>query len=240
MFCGKCGEPVPEGGTFCPQCGSQILEGPAIDDRPEATGGVLPNRDIMLEAKGSLKGKWGLAIATVVVFYIVTTAIQFIPILGSLGSILISGPMIVGLFIFVLALSRGRDAQLSQIFWGFRRFGVCLGAYLLFGILILLWTLLLIIPGIIALFSYSQTFMVLADNDSIGPIDALKKSKQIMKGHKWKFFCLWMRFIGWFLLCILTLGIGFLWLIPYMLTSCARFYDDINVERDEPVSLWSP
>jgi uncharacterized membrane protein len=93
---------------------------------------------------------------------------------------------------------------------------------------ILLWTLLLIIPGIIAAISYSMTFYILADDNSIGAMDAIDKSKKMMDGYKWKYFCLGLRFLGWALLCILTLGIGFLWLMPYMQVSMAKFYDDVK------------
>jgi uncharacterized membrane protein len=93
---------------------------------------------------------------------------------------------------------------------------------------ILLWTLLLIIPGIIAAISYSMTFYILADDNSIGAMDAIDKSKKMMDGYKWKCFCLGLRFLGWALLCILTLGIGFLWLMPYMQVSMAKFYDDVK------------
>jgi uncharacterized membrane protein len=88
--------------------------------------------------------------------------------------------------------------------------------------------LLLIVPGIIAALSYSMTYFIIAENDSIGSLEAITKSKEMMRGNKWKLFCLCCRFLGWILLCILTIGIGFLWLYPYMMVSFAKFYDDIK------------
>ena len=82
-----------------------------------------------------------------------------------------------------------------------------------------------------------MTFFLIAENESIGPLEAIKKSKEMMRGNKWKYFCLWLRFFGWGLLCILTLGIGILWLAPYIIVSLAQFYDDlkpISVESGEP------
>jgi hypothetical protein len=73
-----------------------------------------------------------------------------------------------------------------------------------------------------------MTYYIIAENDSIGPLEAITKSKEMMRGNKWKFFCLGFRFLGWGVLCILTLGIGFLWLFPYMIVSYAQFYDDIK------------
>jgi uncharacterized membrane protein len=95
-------------------------------------------------------------------------------------------------------------------------------------VFIFLWTLLLIIPGILAAYSYSMTFFVLAEDPTIGARNSIRKSKELMFGNRWKFFCLGWRFFGWALLCILTLGIGFLFLAPYVQTSFARFYDDIK------------
>ena len=96
---------------------------------------------------------------------------------------------------------------------------------------IFLWMLLLIIPGIIASIAYSQTFYILAEDDTIGSMDALRKSKEMMNGYKWKYFCLVLRFVGWFLLCILTFGIGFLWLSPYIQVSYAKFYEDLKTNQ---------
>jgi uncharacterized membrane protein len=84
------------------------------------------------------------------------------------------------------------------------------------------------IPAMIAQFRYSQTYYLLCDVPDIGPLVAIQRSKQMMIGNKWKLFCLQLRFIGWALLCILTLGIGFLWLIPYMTVSISAFYDDVK------------
>jgi uncharacterized membrane protein len=120
----------------------------------------------------------------------------------------------------------------SQIFDGFNKFKKALGLYLLRALFVLLWSLLFIIPGIIASLSYSMAFYIMADDDSIRPKDALKKSKKMMYGYKWKLFCLGLRFLGWIILSILTIGIGFLWIAPYMQVSMAKFYDDI---KDKPI-----
>jgi len=92
----------------------------------------------------------------------------------------------------------------------------------------LLWSLLLIIPGIIASLSYSQTYYILADDEKISAREAIKKSKKIMMGNKWKYFVLGLSFLGWFILSIFTLGIGLIWLLPYMNISMAKFYEDVK------------
>jgi uncharacterized membrane protein len=186
---------------------------------------------LMKMARESLSGKWGLAIGTVVVYFLIVGIFQIKPPWGTFPMLLIAGPMMLGISIFSLSLARNQEARLEQIFLGFNNFVTALVAYLLMAAFIILWTLLLIIPGIIAAISYSMTFYIIADNDSIGPMAAIDKSKQVMYGFKWKLFRLYLRFFGWALLCILTLGIGFLWLFPFMQVTMAKFYDDVKANQ---------
>ncbi|MFA7209751.1 MAG: DUF975 family protein [Parcubacteria group bacterium] len=186
------------------------------------------NAALMKMARESLKGKWGLAIGASVVYCLLVTGVQLVPRVGWIGSLLITGPMIFGVTVFFLALSRNQDAKLEQLFAGFNNFGNSLAAYLLISIFVFLWALLLIVPGIIAALSYAMTFYIMADDKSIGATEAIRRSKKMMDGYKWKLFCLKFRFLGWALLAILTCGIGLLWLMPYVDTSMAKFYDDIK------------
>ncbi len=186
------------------------------------------NRDLMRQAREALKGRWGLAVGGNVIYLILGMLIQTIPRVGWIGGLIIGGPLMLGWVIFFLSLSRKQEAQLSQLFDGFQNFTKALVTYLLLILFILLWTILLVIPGIVAALSYSQTFFILAENPQMESMDVLRKSKALMKGNRWKLFCLFWRFFGWFLLGILSLGIGFLWIMPYMQTSLARFYDDLN------------
>jgi uncharacterized membrane protein len=196
------------------------------------------NKVLMAQALEALKGKWGLAIGTFVVYMLIAIGIQVIARaifshLGPLVSLIITGPFVLGIAIFALSLSRNQNPQLSMIFDGFQKFGLALGAYLLMVLFIFLWMLLLIVPGIIAGLSYAMSFYIIADGQSNGAMEAIDKSKRMMYGYKWKLFCLGCRFIGWALLCLLTAGIGFLWLMPYMQISIAKFYDDI---KDKPIT----
>lgn len=109
-------------------------------------------------------------------------------------------------------------------------------AYVLIMLFIFLWTLLLIVPGIIKALAYSQTYYILADAQARGvemsATEAIKTSQQLMKGHKWEFFCLQLSFLGWMILAGLTLGIGWLWLGPYLSTTKACYYDYVASEAD--------
>ncbi len=184
------------------------------------------NAQLMTMARESLRGKWGLAIGTCFIYGLVisVSGVAFI------APLIIGGPMMLGLAMFSLSLSRTNDPDLEILFKGFKNFGTALGAYLLMLLFVFLWSLLLIIPGIIASIAYSMTFFILADEPELGASDALAKSKRMMRGYKWKYFCLNLRFIGWAILCVISLGIGFLWLIPYMQISYAKFYEDVKTE----------
>ncbi len=186
------------------------------------------NIDLMTMARESLKGKWGLAIGTFVIYILITSCAGSLGVSGSIISLIISGPFSLGAASFSLSISRGNEAKLEQIFQGFNRFVTALSAYLLIVLYVLLWTLLLIVPGIIAALSYSMTFYIISDAQSIKAEDALNKSKAMMDGYKLKLFYLCLRFFLLALLCVLTFGIGFFWLIPFVNITMAKFYDDIK------------
>ena len=76
-------------------------------------------------------------------------------------------------------------------------------------------------------YRYRFCYMIMAEYPEIGVIDALRNSAQLMKGNKWKLFCLDISFIGWILLSIFTCGIGAIFLTPYTDTASAAFYDEI-------------
>ncbi|MFA6617439.1 MAG: DUF975 family protein [Candidatus Neomarinimicrobiota bacterium] len=186
------------------------------------------NAVLMQMARNSLKNKWGLAIGTCVVYFVILSIVQMIPAAGPIVSLIIAGPLTLGLILFSLSISRGKEARFGQLFHGFDHFGPSLVTYLLVALYTFLWTLLLIVPGIIASFSYSMSLYILADDPSITGSEAIHKSKEMMNGNKGKLFCLHLRFLGWILLGILSLGIGFLWIIPYMQISIANFYNDLK------------
>jgi len=190
------------------------------------------NSDLKERALKSLQGKWGLAIGVSLIYLLIIGAFNTAPhYFGTIPTLLITGPMLLGYTIFCLSIGRNQETTLDLLFKGFNRFGIALVAYLLMILFVLLWMILLIIPGIIAALSYSMTFFILADNQSIEAMDALRRSQLMMKGYKMKLFMLWLSFIGWAILSILTLGIGFLWLMPYAQVSFSNFYDDIKKRK---------
>jgi uncharacterized membrane protein len=186
------------------------------------------NRELMAQARAALRGQWGLGVAVTFLYLALGIVLQSVHSVGSLIWLIIAGPLTLGLAGFNLTLSRGKPARFQDVFEGFNRFGTALGVHFLRILFVLLWALLLIVPGIIAALAYSMAFYVLADDPACGAVEALRRSKEMMRGHKWKLLCLLLRFTGWLLLSAVSLGIGLLWLMPYVWVTLARFYEDIR------------
>lgn len=134
--------------------------------------------------------------------------------------------------LFLDNLRSGDEYKVGQLFEGFRDYTRVAGTMILTGIYTFLWTLLLIVPGIIKSFSYAMTAFVLRDNPELKFNGAIERSMAMMKGHKFDLFYLYLTFIGWGVLCILTLGIGLLWFVPYMQSASAHFYEDVKAEYE--------
>ncbi len=192
------------------------------------------NSELRNLAKISLRDNWGESILVIFVYLLIIGGLSSLQNHNgpfSMLILIIGGPLLLGVTMYFLKLSRGEDVKFENMFDGFKLFGKALGTYLLMILYIFLWTLLLIIPGIIAALSYSMSFYILADNTDIKAQDALRLSKEMMDGYKMKFFLMQLGFLGLSLLCILTLGIGFLWLFPFMYVTNSKFYDDIKDAR---------
>nr|WP_275984021.1 DUF975 family protein [Paenibacillus hamazuiensis] len=180
------------------------------------------------KAREQLKGRWGVAILTCFIYVVIVSIVNAIPYIGGLAVFLMSGAFALGLVVFFLNFPRGGKPEVVQLFSGFDRFWPAFGLAFMVGLFTLLWTLLLIVPGIIAAYRYSQVFFIMNDNPNIGIMDAIRASSEMMQGQKVKLFLLQLSFIWWFLLCLVTLGIGFLWLYPYVMTATANFYEDLK------------
>lgn len=179
---------------------------------------------IMQEAKEDMTGRWGLGVATYIVYFLVAAIVSFIP----FGSILVSGPFAVGLAIFGLKLARREQAEVGNVFDGFKQFGDAIGASILMGLGVGLGFLLLIVPGVILALGWSMTYYIIAENPNLGPVDAMKRSWELMDGYKADYFKLGLKFLLLGFLCILTLGIGFFFLAPFANTTFAKYYLVLN------------
>lgn len=189
---------------------------------------MLDNYILRGNARAQLKGNWGIPILVCFLNFLILFVISMIPFVGGLITAVLTGPFMVGIVMFSLKFKRGEKSGVTLLFEGFKYFGSTVGLYFWYCLWVFLWTLLLIIPGIIKAISYAMCYYIMADNPHIGIRNALNLSKKMTKGYKGKLFILQLSFIGWAILSLLTLGIGYLWLVPYIQITMANFYDDLK------------
>lgn len=173
------------------------------------------------------KGSMGSLISDPTVLMI-WGAIAGIMMIYGLVVFLIGGPVSVGYCRFNMKVIRNDQPSFQDLFSAFNMFGRCFLMQLLRSIFTFLWTLLLIIPGIIAIYRYAMAPYLMEEHPDMTAMDAIQASKEMMAGNKWRLFCLDLSFIGWAILCVFSAGIGFLWLTPYQNAARAAFYLEIS------------
>ena len=184
-------------------------------------------------------------------------------VLWAIFTLIVGGAVRLGYARFNLNLADGKDAAFSDLFSQKNRLwdGFCMK--FLQGLYIALWSLLLVIPGIVKTYSYAMTPYIMAEHPSLTANEAITESRRIMDGNKWRLFCLDFSFIGWELLAALPmyagyflflnnfsgseamaisivllltipLSIGFFFVRPYEEAAWATFYRDITAAPTEP------
>ncbi len=202
------------------------------------------NAEYRAQARAALKGNWTQPVVAVLLVSFICSgiggcfsyAIIDRPWLSSL-SILIAMPLNYALIVSLLLFFRGqKDTCIESTFRiAFKPYSRALLVELFKSLMIVLGLVLLIVPGIILDLAYSMAEFIAHDEPEISEAEALRRSRRMMKGHKWQLFCLELSFIGWILLSLVfTLGIGLLWVVPYMCEAMAAFYEDLKQEA--PVS----
>lgn len=142
---------------------------------------------------------------------------------------ILGGVIQLGYSQYLLNQHDRREFQLNDLFSKFDYFGAGFCQNFLRGLYVFLWTLLFIIPGIVAQYRYAMTPFIMAEHPELTASEAIRASKKMMDGNKWALFCLDFSFFGWALLCALTLNIGNLWLNPYRNAAYAAFYRRVSV-----------
>ena len=152
-----------------------------------------------------------------------------------LGMPLLTMPLTLGFdYASNRLLVEGDNRAVGNLFRdSFGRWGRKVWGMFLMNFFISLWSLLLIIPGFIKYYAYALTPYILIDNPELSANQAINLSQKMMKGHKFDMFILHLSFIGWIFLSIFTFGIGLLWLLPYMMTAQAAFYQDVKKEYNK-------
>lgn len=155
--------------------------------------------------------------------YIAIAAILLAAVYFVLGSVIE-----VGYARFNLELNDRSEGKLESLFAYFSNWKTTAATRFLKTLYTFLWTLLFIIPGIIANYSYAMTGFILAEYPEMTAGEAIERSKEMMDGNRFRLFCLQLSFIGWSILCSFTFGIGNLWLRPYRQAATAAFYREIS------------
>ena len=187
------------------------------------------------QAYEALRGKWTPAVVTSLVFCILLGVAVSLSRVNALLYLIayLGGASIVAigmLYAYWDLFTKGTLPEAGALFAPFKQYARTVGAVLLVFVYTLLWTLLLVIPGIIKAYSYSMTFYILRENPEMTAGDAITASQKMMDGHKMDLFLLSLSFIGWAILASITFGIGYLWLIPYIYTAYAAFYETLKKE----------
>ena len=183
------------------------------------------NSELRAEARAALTDKWVMAAIATLIYSAVVGGLSAIPVV----------PIAYGYAIVILDVFRGSDVNIGGLFDGFSDYGRIIGTKLLQAVYTVLWTLLLVIPGIIKYYSYAMTDFILKDQPELANNGAIEKSMAMMEGNKMKLFLLDLSFIGWAILCLFTLGIGYFFLQPYMQAAHAAFYEDLKAQAVEEV-----
>ena len=205
--------------------------------------------EIRAYAREAMRGKWGYGIIVWLLAMLINTLVSLPEYLvddgntfGDIWSFIssaVSWCMWFGVMACFLDIARKAHLSYKRLFTGFRSlkffFKFVITEVLQF-IFLICWYLLLIVPGIIKYYSYAMTEFILLDHPEYGPLQAITESKKMMYGHRMRLFILGLSFIGWFFLCIITLGIASLWVVPYYGTARAKFYIDLKAEYEKKLA----
>ncbi|WP_142414517.1 DUF975 family protein [Hathewaya massiliensis] len=250
---------------------------------------VSSNAEIKTKAKEALKGNWGVAIASCIIYGLLLQGFSFVinmrdltingftdalensngdfksSIIVLLINVFLAGAMTYGLNNFFIKLIRRENADIKDVFEGFKHYKGTFFINLLLLIYQFLWALMFIVPVVIILiiavvsvatdnisitaillvclviivvsivlsiilFRYSMSFYIYIDNPELTASEVIKESIDMMEGNQIRLFKLYLSFILWFLLSIITLGIAMIWVGPYMQTCTAVFYEELKDE----------
>ena len=200
----------------------------------------MDTAELKSRAKEQLRGKWAIAVGTVLVANIILEVDVGYKVASKLGieglsysldliALLLGGVISVGLCRFLLDMAtKRREPRFDTLFSSFNIYLKTLGLNILITLAVLAGTLLFIVPGIIVSLMFSQAFYILAEDPSKSITQCINESVNLMSGHKWELFYLELSFIGWWLLVLVTLGIAALWVTPYQKLTEANFYLYLN------------
>lgn len=162
--------------------------------------------------------------------HVAASAIVLLAVVLMAANLILGGVMSLGKAKYFLKLIDRQEAKVGDLFSCFHRFFSAMLMNLLTGAIIVIGMLLLVVPGILATYGLAMAPYIMAEDEYCSSTDALRRSWDLMSGHKWELFCLEFSFIGWGILASLTLGIGHLFLNPYTEAARASFYRNLTAQ----------
>ena len=193
----------------------------------------MTRTELKNEAKEQIKGKIGILFLIFLIIAIIGVGSSFVPIVGWFATIIIMPAFNISLCMIFLNLAKREDISVGDVFKGFNITGKAVWLYIITNFFVFLWSLLLIIPGIIKTFSYSMAPVILADNPNLTSSEALSESIRIMDGHKFDLFVLQLSFFLWYILGAITFGIAYVYVVPYYEATMVNFYNEIKDKKIE-------
>lgn len=151
-----------------------------------------------------------------------------ITLVSSLVALVIGGAVTMGRCTYFIKLHNHEQAGFGDLFSQFNRIWDGIKMQVMMGLVVFLWSLLLIIPGVIAAYTYAMVPFLMAEFPELGIVNSMRESKRLMRGNRWRLFCMEFSFLGWNLLSVLTMGLLNLWINPYMNASMTAFYMEVT------------
>ena len=204
---------------------------PPIPDAFVPSGAAATFAELKTRAKTGPKGNYWTFVGGMILWQILGCGVNLLPFAGTVAVLVFACLQRYGMANLSLLGADHRRLEVGDAFIGFNQFGRAFGCFFLTGLFTILWSLLLVVPGIVKAFSYMLTPYILLENPRMPVMAAIGESRRLMDGNKWRAFCLGLSFIGWWLLGILTFGILYFWLQPYQSIAFGAFYRAVLREK---------
>ena len=184
------------------------------------------------KAKQQIKGNIGILFVITLIIGVISSlsafVLSFIPFGGLVASIIITPAFALSITRVFINLTKDIKPNAKDSFSGFNDFWSAFKVNFLVGLFTFLWSLLFVIPGIVKSYSYIFSLYILAENPGKPALECIEESKNMTNGHKMELFVLDLSFIGWILLGVITFGIAYIWVIPYISTTYANAYNSLK------------
>ena len=179
---------------------------------------------LMRKARTLLEPHWILAIGVCLANAVMVAAPAELNSYGEIVSLLLAGPLQLGLCFFFLNLVKGKETRFELLFEGFKPLATVLLVYAIITVLTVVGLILLIVPGIVVALGFSMTYYIIAEDPEISFQTALEQSWKLTDGYKMELLELNMRFIPWYLLGLLCFIVGVFAVVPWHNTTLALYY----------------